>query len=81
MELTVHRPVVESLQQEGPHARPSTPGNGVTEDKPLQTVTVVRLSIQDVKYLFVQTLSLGIEGRKTSESKFLALCMQPMSMY
>lgn len=81
VELTVHTPVVESLQQEGPHARPSTPSNGVTEDKPLQTVTVVRLSIQDVKYLFVQTLSLGIEGRKTSESEFLALCMQPMSMY
>lgn len=78
VEVRVHTPVVESLQQEGAHTRPSTPGNGVTEDKPLQTVTIVRLSIQDVKYLFIQTLSLEIEGRKKSESKFLALCMQSM---
>ena len=72
VEVRAHTPVVESLQQEGAHAGPGTPSNGVTEDKSLQTVTVVRLSIQDVKYLLIQTLSLG-----RGES-FLALCMQPM---
>ena len=63
VEVRAHTPVVESLQQEGAHAGPGTPSNGVTEDKSLQTVTVVRLSIQDVKYLLIQTLSLGREGK------------------
>ena len=75
VEVRAHTPVVEPLQQEGAHAGPSTPSNGVTEDKSLQTVTVVRLSIQDVKYLLIQTLSLGREGKKGS---FLPLCKQPM---
>lgn len=63
MEVRAHTPVIEPLQQEGAHAGPSTPSNGVTEDKSLQTVTVVRLSIQDVKYLLIQTLGLGREGK------------------
>ena len=63
VEVRAHIPVIESLKQEGAHAGPGTPSNGVTEDKPLQTVTVVRLSIQDVKYLLIQTLSLGRVGK------------------
>ena len=51
-------PVSESLQQERPHTGPCTPGNGVTEHKPLQAVAVVCLSVKDVKYLLIQTLSL-----------------------
>ena len=50
--------ISESLQQERPHARPSAPSNGVTEYKPFQAVTVVSLSVQNVKYLLIQTLSL-----------------------
>ena len=51
-------PVSESLEQERPHTGRRTPGNGVTEYKPLQAVTVISLPVKDVKDLLVQTLSL-----------------------
>ena len=51
-------PVVESLQQEGPHARPSASGDGVAEHEALQAVAVVRLAVENVKDLLPQSLSL-----------------------
>ena len=51
-------PVSESLEQERSHTGSRTPGNGVTEYKPLQAVAVVSLPVKDVKDLLIQTLSL-----------------------